>query len=200
MKTALGLIAAIAALANAAHAQAPGPRAPVTHAPVPAVPAENCQLVLSETDINYGAMTRYGLEPSGGGTQDLALAQRRVTLNVSCRAPAAIGLRFRGPSAGADYLFGRQGKVVMHLSEPRLDGRTVLVGTATAAGMLPAAPASGARFMPGQVIVPVEAGKPATGSQFSAVVDITPSLSRDAARVRNRTPMETEGTFEVVWR
>jgi len=168
-----------------------------------AIPAENCQLSVSEPDLDYGPMTRYRLE-EGGNAQDLSLGKRRMTINVSCQVEAKIGVRFRGSSVGADYVFGtaggKQGKVTLTLVDSQLDGRRVLVGAADAAGMVPAAPASSARFMPGQVLVPVEGGQPVSGKQFSAAVEIDPSVPKDAARVRSRTSLETHGTFEVIWR
>ncbi len=164
-----------------------------------APPAENCQLVVSEPDMNYGAVTRYRLEQGVNG-QEMSLGKRRITLSVSCRTPVRLAVRFRGPSAGADYLFGQQGKVVMRLVEPRLDGRNVLVGAAQGAGMMPAAPASAARFLPDQAIVPVEGGQPAVGTQFSATIEVDPLLPQEAARVRNRTSLELDGSFEVLWR
>lgn len=193
------VIAIVSTLSGSAFAQTRGPAVSSPGAPMSAAPPENCQIVLSEADMNYGATTRYGLE-SSGNARELALDVRRINLSVSCREPVMIGVRFRGPSAGADYLFGKQGKVTMQATNPRLDGRNVLVGSANAAGMQPITPADRARFMPGEVIVPVEGGKPAVGKQFATVVEITPSLPADAARVRNRTPMETAGAFEVVWR
>lgn len=194
------VMAIVSTLAGGAFAQTRGPAVSSGGAPLSTAPPENCQIVLSEADMNYGATTRYGLESSSGNARELTLDVRRINLSVSCREPAMIGVRFRGPSMGADYLFGKQGKVTMQATNPRLDGRNVLVGSANAAGMQPMSPADRARFMPGEVIVPVEGGKPAVGKQFAAIVEITPSMPPDAARVRNRTPMETTGAFEVVWR
>ena len=202
MQRRMARMAWMAIASGIACAQVPAtgaPRAPGATSTSIAPPPENCQLVVSEADMNYGAMTRYRLEQGTHG-QEMSLGKRRIALSVSCRTPVRLAVRFRGPSAGADFLFGRQGKVVMRLVEPRLDGRNVLVGTAQGAGMMPVAPSSGARFMPDQAIVPVEGGQPAVGTQFSATVEIDPMLPQEAARVRNRTPLELDGTFEVLWR
>lgn len=182
-----------------AYGQVPVPGVPGSGSIIPAPPPENCQLMVSEADMDYGAMTRYRLEQGNNG-QEMSLGKRRMALSVSCRTPVRLAVRFRGPAVGADYMLGRQGKVVMRLVEPRLDGRNVLVGTAQGAGMMPVAPASAARFLPDQAIVPVESGQPAVGSQFSATIEIDPLLPQGAARVRNRTPLELDGTFEVLWR
>lgn len=199
----VALLAAFSVLASisAAQAQTTAPASRTTM-PTMVAPPENCQLSVSEADLDYGATTRYGLQRGvgDGNDQGLSLGKRRVTLNVSCRTPARIGLRFRGPSVGAEYQFGSQGRVALRLMEPRLDGRSILVGTASAAGLMPVAPANAVRFAPGQVIVPVENGKAVPGERFSAVVEIDPVLPESATHVRNRTAVETQGTFEVEWR
>lgn len=171
----------------------------LTAGSVAAIPSENCQLVISAPDMNYGTLTRNALRDTVG-FPGLSLGNRQMVIHVSCATPVKMGIRFRGPSIGADYVFGQHGKVTMQLGDPQLDGHRVLVGAANTAGMMPVAPASSARFVPGLVLVPVENGVPVVGSSFSATIEVEPVLPPDEVRVRSRTSLEMQGTFEVVWR
>lgn len=193
-------LVALAFQAGGAYGQAPSQvsgaaRAPMTVAP----PAERCQLMISESDIDYGSITRYRLE-SGGNAAELSLGKRRMMLNVTCSSASLLGMVFRGPSSGADYVFGKSGKVTMQLSEAQVDGRPVQVGNAGAAGTMPVSPAATARFMPGQVIVPVIDGKPAQGTRFSAAVEVEPVVPRGSSQVTSPTTLELNGAFQVLWR
>ena len=189
-----GILLPVMALAQAPHA-------PTVYGTASAEPppAENCQIIVSEPELNYGAVTRYALREAPG-SNNLLLGKRQVTLNVSCVNAVKIGVSFRGPSVGADYLFGTQGRVVIRVIDAQLDGRSVNLGSANVAGMMPVSSAAAVQFVPGQVVVPVENGQPATGTRFSATVEMDPSLPMDAAHVQGRSTMETVGTFEVLWR
>lgn len=213
MRAMTARLLAVAALTatGVAMAQAPqGPQAPRPAGPaapaapmVSAPPAERCQLMLSEGGLEYGAMTRYRLESSNGGTE-LSLGKRRMTMNVTCSKASMLGIVFRAPSAGGDYVFGnvggKSGKVALLMSEAQIDGQPVQLGNATAAGTLPATLGSSARFMPGQAIVPVIDGRPAQGMRFSATVEIDPSVPRGNSQVASPTPLQSNGAFEVLWR
>ncbi|RZT36315.1 DUF1120 domain-containing protein [Cupriavidus agavae] len=166
-------------------------------APPPAVPGETCQLSLSEPDIDYGGLTRGRMQEHGA--QAYSLGKRRLMLNVNCRTPVRIGIRLQAPAAGQDYAFGSLGRVGVRLERAQLDGHSVMVGTADTPGTLPAAYGPSAPLTPGRVVVPVQGGGLVTGSRFSANIEVDPFLPQDAARVRNRTPFETNGTFEVIW-
>jgi len=188
-----GLLLPVIALA-----QAPVPTVHGAPSPEPP-PVQDCQIIVSEPELDYGAVTRYALREDPA-SHNLLLGKRQVILNVSCVSAVKIGVSFRGPSVGADYLFGTQGRVVMRVIDAQLDGRSVNLGSANVAGMMPVSSAASVQFVPGQVVVPVENGQPATGTRFSTTVEMDPSLPIDAARVRGRSTVETVGTFEVVWR
>lgn len=158
-----------------------------------------CEVVLGASAIDYGAVTRYQLE-GHGSTGELSFGKRRMVLHVTCSTPLLPGLVFRGPSSASNYLFGTAGKVTLTLSEPQLDGRPVQLGNATMVGEMPARVASSARLMPGQVIVPVLDGRPARGTRWSAIVDVEPVVPRDSSQVATPTTLETNGTFQVLWR
>lgn len=183
-----------------AHGVGAGTVSPATAtATAAAAPAgRRCELMLSESAIDYGAVTRYRLE-GHGSARELSFGKRRMALHVTCTTPLLPGLVFRGPSHAGDYRFGPTGKVTLTLSDVQFDGRPVLLGNATMVGELPAQAARSVRFLPGQVIVPVLDGRPARGTRLSAMVDIEPVVPRDSSRVATPTTLETNGMFQVLW-
>lgn len=188
---------------HVAMAQAPRPHGPSAPA-VPMVvapPAERCQLMVSEARVDYGTTTRYRLESNG---TDMSLGKRRMTMNVTCSSASTLGIVFRAPSLGTDYIFGnvggKSGKVTLQMSEAQIDGVPAQLGNAMSAGTLPAAIGGTARFTPGQAIVPVIDGRPAQGTRFSATVDIDPVVPRGDNQVSSPTPLESNGAFQVLWR
>ncbi|WP_354678031.1 hypothetical protein [Cupriavidus plantarum] len=204
------MVLTTAAVTGLAMAQAPqGPQAPrpgggaATPPMVAAPPPAPSHLMVSEGGLDYGPMTRYRLESSGRGT-DLSLGKRRMTMNVTCNRASMLGIVFRAPSVGTEYVFGsvggKSGKVTLLMSEAQVDGQPAQLGNATGAGTLPATLGSSARFTPGQAIVPVIDGRPAQGMRFSATVEIDPTVPRGDSQVAAPTPLQSNGAFQVLWR
>ena len=148
-----------------------------------------CRVSLSQPLIDYGAL-RSNEQPSAQG---VSLGKRTVRLNVMCAEAAVIALRFQGlPAEGQGYRLGRQGYFNLTLQQPMLDGKPVEL-----AQLYNHAERSGA-LRPGQSLVALAGGVPASGLTFSAQVQVESWLSDAASAVRDKTALEGSGRFELV--
>lgn len=151
--------------------------------------AAQCRISLSQPVVDYGLLR--GAEQSG--SQDVFLGKRTVRLNVVCPEATVIAMRFQGVSAdGQRYAWGRHGYFNLTLEHPLLDGRPVeLVHVHNYA-------ARSTGLQPGQTLVVLAGGVPATGRTFSAQVQVDTWLSGAANAVRSKTVVEGGGHFELV--
>lgn len=151
--------------------------------------ASACRVSLSQSLVDYGLM-------GGGGhpaNQGISIGKRTVRLNVTCSGASVIAMRFQGaPADGQGYMFGRQGYFNLTLLHPTLDGKPVEL-----AQWYNHSERSGA-LLPGQALVALAGGVPATGRNFSAQVQIESWLSSAAIAVRDRTTLEGSGRFELI--
>ncbi|MFL1489959.1 DUF1120 domain-containing protein [Pseudomonas antarctica] len=152
--------------------------------------AENCQLSVSQSRIDYGAIRRDAFVERAS----MVLGTRSLHVNVLCTEPAPMALRFIGVAAdGQGFMFGRQGRFRLSLKHTQVDGRAV----DWAATHLPGEPVSG-QLLPGQTLVARAAGLPVVGLRLTARVDIDTELPADALEVRSETRLEGQGSFELV--
>ena len=158
------------------------------------VDANDCTLSLSQSQIELGALRSgaLALEP---GQPELFLGTRRLSLNIACPWPTSMVLRFEGPAAGPQaFRFDRQGRFTVGLSNARLDGKPVTLATV----QRPAEAAASRMMAPGQSLVVLAQDVPAKGRFFSAQVEIDTHLPLSATRVRDETPIEGRGRFELL--
>lgn len=151
--------------------------------------AENCRLSLSQPRIDYGAIRR---EARVEGAS-FALGPRRVSLNVVCVEPVPMGLRFIGAADGQGFQFGRQGRFHLSLQHAQVDGHAI----GWAAAHLPGEPASG-QLLPGQTLLARLGGMPMVGRRLTAQLEIDAELPAHALDVRDETPLEGQGSFELI--
>ncbi len=148
-----------------------------------------CRLSLSQPLVDYGLLRSDGQSAS----QAVSMGKRTVRLNVVCPGATVIALRFDGTPANAEgYRFGRQDYFNLTLQHPLLDGKPVEL-----AQLYNHAERGGA-LRPGQVLVVLAGGLPATGRTFSAQVQVDTWLSSAAIAVRDKTTLEGNGRFELV--
>lgn len=156
--------------------------------------ANDCTLSLSQPRIELGVLRPGGLSWLPG-QPDLFFGTRRLSLNIACPGPTSMALRFDGPAAGPQaFRFDRQGWFTVGLSNARLDGKPVTL----AAALLPAEAAASHLMAPGQSLVVLARDRPAKGRFFSAQVEIDTHLPVSATRVRDETPIEGRGRFELL--
>ncbi|WP_052071787.1 hypothetical protein [Sphingopyxis sp. MWB1] len=156
--------------------------------------ASACEVRLSDTEIDYGALNRGEIATGRPGTS-IALGQKRLSLSISCAQPAPMGLRLDGDLAEADKLrFGPSGLFSLRLSNAMVDGVPVSL---TRKGGGNTADLSGAAVMlsPGQTVFAIQSGRRVVGKLLSATIEIDASIDGDLSRVRDATQIEGRATL-----
>lgn len=154
--------------------------------------AGNCQLSLSQPQIDYGVLRPAERSNGRFGTQIIAPGKRTFHLSVLCVDASPMAIRFTGsPAGGPGFRFGHDGSFTLELTHARLDGRNVeLAAEQTLAGT------SGGRLLPGQMLIARVGGVPVTGRRLSAQVDLDTYLPAALFSVRRETTLEGGGQFE----
>lgn len=163
--------------------------------------AAECQIGLSESNVDYGRLDRTELEGSSGPDHDVVLGRRHLMLSVTCPLPASMALRFVAQSAQeGGYKFARTGMFTILMRQAILDGRTVSLATGGTLGDSPQGAAESQPIEPGRSVVAVAEGGPARGRQFIALLEIQTSIPRKAMRVSGETLLEGAGRLELLSR
>lgn len=160
----------------------------------PLLLASECAITLSNTHVDYGVQQH----PSGAVALQGShrLDSREIRLNASCRDDSAIELTLHGALHANQMKFSDQGQVSIRLSRAQLDGRPVGLAKpgdlgATGAGVESLA------ARPGDVIVPVEAGRPARGKALVLSLEIVPQLPLSDMRSRDAKVHEGQLRIDV---
>ncbi|MBC3209344.1 hypothetical protein HU755_21305 [Pseudomonas sp. SWRI111] len=159
--------------------------------------AEDCQISLSQTQIDYGQVIppNSNVALNAGNMHDLG--NRLISLNASCAQPAKLLLMLRGEQLGADFKFAGHGQTRVALSNALLDGRRVDLAQIQSPGAAPGASSSAINVVPGDMIIPVSGGVPATGSVLSLQVEIQPVVPVSELRTRDAKTLEANLSFQV---
>jgi hypothetical protein len=162
--------------------------------------AANCEMQLSENAVDYGRLNRAELEDSSPAPNAVSLGKRRLTLNVICKQPAAIALRFNGAPAqdGGGYAFAGNGGFTVQMSNATLDGNSVALAKTDASGRSIQSPAASQYAVPGHGVAGVSGATLARGKHLVVGVEIEASMPRSAMRVRGETTLEGLGQLELI--
>ena len=161
--------------------------------------ANNCQLQLSDTVINYGRVARAEMLEKQDGP-NVSFGKRQMTLTVFCQKPTEMGLAVRDIKGADKFGFGDRGQLIIQTSNARLDGNPVnLAPMQTAGGISPESSAT-LTIKPGTTVVPVVAGQPVKGQNFSMQVEVDAKVDEIATRVRAETTWEGKLSFELLER
>jgi len=164
----------------------------------PAAADENCRLYLSPGQADYGKFPRAAIlaAPAPGG---FSLGKRLLTLNVACQRPVALTLFLRGAAADdSHYGFGPQGRLALTLSQARVDGHALALGSVEQAGQLPAQVGASAQLLPGKGIVMMAGAQPGVGQKFSMQIELDASLPAAALALNAETELESGYSIEVI--
>ena len=155
--------------------------------------ASDCDLRLSNTEVNYGVLNRGEIDIRGNTTIDLGV--RQLTMTAVCSQVTTMSMRFDGDVADPNsYLFGNKGRFIVKLSNATLDGNSVLlaqisdgvdVGTASASMQL----------RPNEGIAAISQGVRAVGRIFSAQVEVQAYIDEGTTRARDVTLLEGRGSL-----
>ncbi|NVZ22923.1 DUF1120 domain-containing protein [Pseudomonas costantinii] len=157
--------------------------------------ADECQLNLSETRLDFGLMNRaVALIPSA----ERLLGERRVSLTLNCPQPTDMSVFYRGLGVGAErFRFTERGSYGLKVRDAVLDGQAVELGLIAGAGQAPVVTATTLAWRPEHGIVPMRGGLPVTGRSLSVQIDASAWAREEASRVRDAVTWETSGLFDA---
>lgn len=152
----------------------------ITHAAPP-----DCHISQGLPEIDYGHLT----PTSGIASQtSLTMSERAVTVTVNCLKPKRVALLFDGEGLnGKAFRFGESGKVGVTLSSATVDGRSVGLSRWN----------KGARsedrlaILAGDSIVWQDGAQVASGTLFTVVIGVEPTVSTQALHARDITVLES---------
>lgn len=149
----------------------------------------SCRLSVNQPLVDHGLLRSDGQSANHA----VSVGKRTVRLNVVCSQATVIALRFEGmPAEGQGFRFGQRGYFNLTLQHPLLDGKPVELAR------LYNHAERDSTLRPGQSLVALVGGLPATGRTFSAQVQVETWLSSAAMAVRDKTTLEGNGRFEWV--
>ena len=162
-----------------------------------AAPTDNCQLLLGESQVDYGTVTRYTLNPLTKYPRYLSFGKRVVTVTAVCAAPTRMSLFFRGsPSPNNLFRFGEHNGFVVHAMRAQLDNHPVQLAQLAAPGQPVGAGSESVTLMPGQG-VSVAASDGGIGRQLSLQLEVEAYLSDSAAHVTAAQTFEGNTSVEL---
>ncbi|KRP62253.1 DUF1120 domain-containing protein [Pseudomonas trivialis] len=158
--------------------------------------ADECQLSLSETFVDFGQMNRaVALTP---GAERL-LGERRLSLTLNCPNPGNMRLFYRAPGAGLErFAFTARGSYGLQVSDALLDGQAVDLGLLAGSGQSPVSTATRLRWRPEHGIVPMHAGVAVSGRSFSVQIQVSAWASEDASRINDAVTWDESGVFDAI--
>lgn len=165
----------------------------------PQVYAADCTLQLSESELDYGRMTRSEITKDKLGQESLPLQKRHVTLNAICAQSSEMTLFLRAPAADADsFRLGDGGSFSVYVEHALLDGAPVSLGDVRTVGE-PALQISNAMpLRPDHGVQLVSEGRATKGSRLSLQLVIQPRINATSSKRRDEATWYEQGVFEMV--
>jgi hypothetical protein len=159
--------------------------------------AEECQLNLSESQMDFGRVIPPGSNSVPNENSQHTLGKRIISLTANCAPASKLVLVLQGAQLGADFKFAKQGQTNVVLSHALLDGRSVDLAVVKSPGETPASANSSLTPAPGDMIIPVSGGVPAAGAVWSMQIEIRPSVPVSELRTREVKTLESNVSFQV---
>lgn len=154
-----------------------------------------CDIQLSDAQVNYGQTTRSELLAQSGNSvssPELRVGDaRELEVMVSCDRPTPLTLQFIGSAKEGDsYRFGASGRVTLVLHDVMIDDRRaeMVRGETRDAKMA---------FRGGQPLSFWYAGGPASGSVLRASLTVTAWMPSAATRVKDSERWRLDGSMVV---
>lgn len=154
-----------------------------------------CQIQLSEAQVNYGTVTRGELISRPGNNLNAGELRsgddRALDVTVNCDRPTPLSLQFVGPAKEGDsYRFGARGRATLVLHDVWIDDRQVAIADNGQHAQQMA-------FRPGSSLNFLKDGVPAVGSSLRGRVTVTTWMPSDATRVGERQKWQLDGSMVV---
>ncbi len=130
-----------------------------------ALAVEECQLNLSQTQLDFGLMNRaVALVPA----PERSLGERQLSLTLNCPQPTDMSVFYRGLGAGPGrFRFTERGSYALQVREAVLDGQAVELGLIAGPGQAPSAIGDPLVWQPDHGVVPMRGGVAVTGRNLS---------------------------------
>lgn len=162
----------------------------------------NCQLTVSQAEVNYSQMRRDDIVTTQQSWHKMA--EREVTLSASCPEKMQMAVLAQGAAGEKGrFQFGQKGGVAFKVSNVFIDGKEYRVGKTT--DQINLTPESGSAaslyIHNNDAIVAVDNNTVPEGKQMSFTVTLFPVLN-DAAFSGNNdeTQLETDITWQLLTR
>lgn len=158
--------------------------------------AADCDIRLSEREVDYGRLHRGELLDEQPGQRLISLEKRTLTLSVTCQRPSVINLRFNALSAEPQtFSFGQRGNFSVVIGDALVDGQA-----ATWLHEHKEAQTAATRqtFEAGQSLVALIAGVPARARVVTAQIEVQARLAAQETHVSDETRIEAIGAFELI--
>lgn len=161
-----------------------------TFAPNALAQATECQMTLSQPELDFGQQGRMGAERS--------LGSRALTISVLCNTPGDLSLFYRaGAADGKHYDFTEQGRYSMRVRDAQVDGQQVDLGRVTAGGQAPVDVAVEQPWLPGQGLMPMHGGAAVHGRSLTARIEVSASVQQGLFSVHDATTWQVGGQIDL---
>ncbi|MFJ5235246.1 hypothetical protein ACIP86_00585 [Pseudomonas neuropathica] len=148
---------------------------------------------MSQSEVDYGRLYRGELPDLPAGQYWLNLEVQRLTLTVVCQTPTPIKLNFNAASAGPGvFRLGRQGQFSVRINEALMDGNAAMLTRDTYPQ-----PRQEQLFDAAQSIQAQLPGGELASRHFSAQIEVQAQLDIRQLQVRDETPIDGSGAFEL---
>ena len=165
----------------------------------PQAAATECNLQLSENELDYGRITRSEIADGALTHVNLPLNKRHVALTAICPQVTEMTLFFRAPATDADsFRLADGGSFTVHIERALLDGKPVSLGDIRAIGESPLRVGNGMLLRPDHGAQLFADGHAAKGSQLSLQLVIQPRINAAASKRRDEITWYEQGVFEMV--
>lgn len=154
-----------------------------------------CQIQLSDSQVNYGELTRGELLSRPGNSlssSELRLGDERESeISIICNRQTPMTLAFNGPAKDNEsYQFGERGRVTLMLHDVTIDDLPVMIESA-------GKQAAKMAFSGGNQMRFLKEGQVASGTMLRGKVTIATWLPSDTTRVSDRQHWQLDGSFLV---
>lgn len=163
-----------------------------------------CQLLVSDSDVNYPAVTKHGLL-SLPGSPNLGFPERIVSVTAACDKPMHMALKFTGrQTQNGQFSFGDHGILHLQLQHAQLDGQPIPLRLANPRAngtniQQSRIPLTRVTVLPGDTVVP-GAWMPIAraGKQWTLQMALDPQIPASAAQVTDATNFVSDISVELI--
>ncbi|MDD2060850.1 DUF1120 domain-containing protein [Pseudomonas sp. GD03860] len=160
-----------------------------------AAQADDCRLLSSPEQIDYGTIDRTRLSPQ---QPTLALPEKTVQIHLSCTNPNDLGLFFKAEFLDNErWRLNDSGLLRIKASNAVVDGEPVELGLLSHPGASPGPAAASLAWRPQQGVAPVRAGQALGGRSLSLTLTFEGELSASAFQVRDMIQSTASGQLHA---